>query len=233
METKVKILKTSKIVEAEIPKLQLPANPEDLINMYDLKDRIILQQSLTNNIEKYISDYHHSFLKTGEQVLQIIPEKQLKNYKIINEKSLIDLYETEPNKLNINDEFFYDAGLCTRRYHETDKIVERKTHYGKEKLYQRVNFYIINFKTKIIYKSDILNSFEFKQKDNILLIRKMIVGYSPFHRSYNPCILSKFGYIIIYDLKTNEAISSIKHNYHTGMSGHYDDSYFDSRYLNK
>ncbi len=121
----------------------------------------------------------------------------------------------------------------SRRYDVTDKVVKRKTHYGVENNYQRLNFYIINFKTKIIYKSDKLDTFEFKQKDNILLIRKMIVHYSPFHRAYNPCILSKFGYIIIYDLNTNEAISSIKHNYHTGMSGYYDDSYFDDRYFRK
>lgn len=60
-----KVIINAELKSAEIPYLKLPANPQDLINMYDLKDRIILKKALQTNIKEYIFNFHNSFIKTG------------------------------------------------------------------------------------------------------------------------------------------------------------------------
>ena len=50
-------------MKTQINDLIIPGKPEDLLDMYELRDRIILQKQLNDNIINYIRNYHNSFIK--------------------------------------------------------------------------------------------------------------------------------------------------------------------------
>jgi hypothetical protein len=112
----------------QIPTLKLPANPNDLINMYDLKDRMILQKALGTNMQDYITNYHNSFIKTGAEWLEIIPESKRDEYQTFEYgcdvyshiKKSIDKTErflTSLYMVNFDTKIMYSAERLKGDYH--------------------------------------------------------------------------------------------------------------------
>lgn len=61
-------------------KLELPPNPQDLLNLYSLRDQMRLKEELENNIESYIWNYVKSFFMTSDEILKYIPNEKHKEY---------------------------------------------------------------------------------------------------------------------------------------------------------
>lgn len=112
----------------QIPTLKLPPNPNDLINMYDLKDRMILQKALGANMQEYITNYHNSFIKTGAEWLDIIPESKRGEYQTFEygkdvychiKKSIdkTDGFLTSLYMVNFDTKILYSAERLSGNYH--------------------------------------------------------------------------------------------------------------------
>jgi hypothetical protein len=191
-------LNTKNIKHVEVDKLQLPANPEDLIDLYDLKDRIILKKKLNTNIREYIRNYHNSFLKTEKQMTDTIPDHTINLHHVV----WLNRLGQDSNK---DDNFEWHCD-CEFQY---------KTHY------------LPNYKEKIVYECIPIGknqSFYYKQKKDILLVRTIFEKHSTFSRSYNPQLLYKYCQISIFDLRTNEALYSALYCLSASYSGYLEDS---------
>lgn len=68
-----------------IEKLKLPSDPRDLIDLYDLRDRIIIRDTIVNNLDKYVEDYYFSFCKSFTELFDILPKPKAHLYKFVND----------------------------------------------------------------------------------------------------------------------------------------------------
>ena len=146
-----------------IKNLNIPGSPEDLLDMYELRDRILLQKQLNDNIIDYIRNYHNSFLKNHRELEKILPDHT------INEYHIQWLNQLNSNEKDDNYKWKYECEL------------------------QFNTLYLTNFKDRIIYNCYPIHEnnrkFYYEQKENILLVRQIFEKHSTFSRSYNPQLL--------------------------------------------
>jgi hypothetical protein len=69
-------------VDTNMEKLKLPTNPQDLLNLYSLRDQLRIKDEIETNLESYIWNYVKSFFLTSEEVLKYIPESKYTEYYI-------------------------------------------------------------------------------------------------------------------------------------------------------
>jgi hypothetical protein len=69
-------METSQLIE-----LKLPADPRELLHLYDLKAKLDLQKEINRSMESYVIGYVLSHLKTKQQVLDFIPVEDHVRYK--------------------------------------------------------------------------------------------------------------------------------------------------------
>jgi len=174
----------------EIKFLELK-DANELINLYSLVDRNILLQTLEKNMVKYINDYFQSFVKSFNEVLEYISEKDynlymenenvLENYLIEydrwNKKSIIDKNE----KLFIVDVF----------NHKIYKLPI--TFFGK------LDYYFTD--------------------NNHLKLHYLYQKHSTTSREDKPCILEEIMYCYIFDLNTNNFINGMEIKKHSRFYG--------------
>ena len=99
-------------------KLKLPANPQDLLNLYSLRDQLRIKEELEKNIESYIWDYVKSFFMTSDEVLKYIPESKYNEYHIYRMNGTLI-----PEGLDICNKDFKFANESTKIYY----IIEHKS----------------------------------------------------------------------------------------------------------
>lgn len=62
--------------------IQLPANPCDLVDMYELRDRIKLLNYLSGNVNDYVYGYHDSMAKTAAEWSALINPEHAPDFKV-------------------------------------------------------------------------------------------------------------------------------------------------------
>lgn len=191
------------MVTKQIQDLTIPGKPEDLLDMYELRDRIVLQKQLNDNIINYIRTYHNSFLKNEKEMTDILPDHTINEYHIM----WLNQLGREGKEKADNYEWKYECEL------------------------QYDTYYLTNYKERIVYNcypiAENNRNFYYEQQDNILLVRQVFERHSSRSRSYNPCILSKYCQISIFDLKTNEALYSALYSLEAKFSGYLEDNHYD------
>lgn len=92
----------------EIEYLKLPADPKELLNLYSLRDRLRIYESLAGNLQSYIEQIFNSFVYKGKDLLEYIPEDHWEQYRFdegankFTKKEFIKEFHKSTTKFVIN-----------------------------------------------------------------------------------------------------------------------------------
>lgn len=181
-----------------ITRLDLPADPRDLLDLLDLREKMMIFDKLKNNLDDYTIGYALSFIHPMEKVLDIIPVEDHDQY-IMDKKNFKTLKE------ELEDDIAYDRwGERDENGKEKKAEVEKQMHY------------VIDLKKKKLYKFGRLekpwspggafwaDSWSSKLgKGTVLKVIHNRECHSCVSRSHNPHVSAHFVTTLEFDMSTN------------------------------